>query len=85
MFPNPKQWCAAMASFPRGSLPLVADGVLVRGIQMLRQAQTLLQKSGVGEDNPHLKEIEESLCWMEAEAERRGLSVPEEPLEAQQD
>lgn len=69
-----------MASFPRGSLPSANDDVLTRSIQTLRRAQAVLQESGAAKDDPHLKEIEESLRQMEAEAERRGLSIPKEPL-----
>lgn len=69
-----------MASLPKGSLPSANDDVLTRSIQTLRRAQAVLQESGAAKDDPHLKEIEESLRQMEAEAERRGLSIPEEPL-----
>lgn len=72
-----------MASFLEGSLRLVADGVLVRSIRILRQARAVMLQSGVAEENPHLQEIEESLRQMETEAERRGLGLPEEPPEAQ--
>lgn len=67
-----------MAPLLEGSLRLVADGVLVRSIQTLRQARVVMQQSGVGEENPHLTMIEENLRQMEAEAKRRSLNIPEE-------
>lgn len=69
-----------MASLPKGSLPSASDDVLARSIQTLRRAQAVLQESGAAKDDPHLKEIEESLRQMETEAERRGLPIPKEPL-----
>lgn len=65
---------------PGGSLRLVADSVLVRNIQKLRRTQSAMRQNGIEED-PNLREVEESLRQMEAEAERRGLSVPEVPAE----
>lgn len=71
-----------MAPLLEGSLRLIADGVLARSIQTLRQAQVVMQQTGASKDNPHLMMIEENLRQMEAEAERRGLNIPEEPPEA---
>lgn len=71
-----------MASVSEDSLRLLCDSVLVRSILVLRHALKVMeQDEDVPADSPHTREIRESIQLAEAECRRRGLDVPNEPLE----